>query len=215
MSVTGEAGGSPMKHGIALADVLAGKDAAVAVLAALVARASSGVGRHVDVSLQASAEAALVNVAQNVLVSGSAAQRWGNAHANLVPYQLFQARDRALVIAVGSDAQWVACARALLLDVADDETLRTNAGRVAARARVVESIAARVAERPADEWRARLDAAGVPCGVVRTVREVLADVDASALTGMPPSVPGRVRRPPPRLGEHTVLVRDAGWRAFA
>jgi crotonobetainyl-CoA:carnitine CoA-transferase CaiB-like acyl-CoA transferase len=215
MSITGDRDGAPMKHGIALADVLAGKDAAIAILAALVARSRTGTGRHVHVSLEASAEAALVNVAQNALVSGTPPLRWGNAHANLVPYQLFDAADRALVIAVGNDTQWMGCARALGLDdLAADETLRTNKGRLAARTRVVSAIARRVAERPAADWIARLDAVGVPCGVVRTVLEVLAESHASATTGMPPSVPGAVRRPPPRLGEHSALVRARGWEAF-
>jgi crotonobetainyl-CoA:carnitine CoA-transferase CaiB-like acyl-CoA transferase len=196
--------------------VLAGKDAAIAILGALVARTRTGEGRHVQVSLEASAEAALVNVAQNTLVSGRAPARWGNAHANLVPYQLFDAADRALVIAVGSDAQWRACAAALELDtLGGDSTLRTNAGRVVARERIACEIAARVATRPATEWIERLEARGVPCGVVRTVPEVLAASDGSALTGMPPSVPGVVRRPPPRLGEHSALVRARGWEAFA
>jgi crotonobetainyl-CoA:carnitine CoA-transferase CaiB-like acyl-CoA transferase len=215
MSITGDRDGAPMKHGVALADVLAGKDAAISILAALVARGRTGAGRRVHVSLEASAEAALVNVAQNALVSGTPPLRWGNAHANLVPYQLFDAADRPLVIAVGSDAQWTGCARALgLQDLAADETLRTNKGRLAARTRVVSAIARRVAERPAAEWIARLDEAGVPCGVVRTVLEVLAHVDASAVTGMPPSIPGAVHRRPPRLGEHSALVRAKGWEAF-
>jgi crotonobetainyl-CoA:carnitine CoA-transferase CaiB-like acyl-CoA transferase len=216
MSVTGEAAGGPMKHGVALADVVAGKDAAIAILGALVARARTGEGRHVQVSLEASAEAALVNVAQNALVSGQAPARWGNAHANLVPYQLFDAADRSLVIAVGSDAQWVACAAALELDaLGRDPDLRANAGRVVARERVAREIASRVATRAAAEWIERLEARGVPCGVVRTVPEVLAASEGSPLTGMPPSVPGLVRRPPPRLGEHSALVRARGWRAFA
>lgn len=215
MSITGEPNGGPMKHGVALADVLAGKDAAVATLGALVARDRTGVGRRVVVSLKESAEAALVNVAQNVLVSGKPARRWGNAHANLVPYQLFDAADRPLVIAVGNDAQWLACARALELPLADDDALRTNAGRLAARDRVVAAIAARVAEGPAEAWRERLERAGVPCGVVRSVSDVLASIEqASPLMGMPPSVPGTVRRPPPRLGEHSGVVRSAGWGAF-
>jgi crotonobetainyl-CoA:carnitine CoA-transferase CaiB-like acyl-CoA transferase len=215
MSITGEPNGAPMKHGVALADVLAGKDAAISILGALVARARTGAGRRVQVSLEASAKAALVNVAQNALVSGVPPLRWGNAHANLVPYQLFDAADRALVIAVGSDAQWVGCGRALGLDaLAADPALRTNAGRLAARMRVVSAITQRVAERPAAEWITRLDAAGVPCGVVRTVLEVLARTDASPLTGMPPSVPGRIHRSAPRLGEHSALVRERGWDAF-
>jgi crotonobetainyl-CoA:carnitine CoA-transferase CaiB-like acyl-CoA transferase len=216
MSITGEPGGAPMKHGVALADVLAGKDAAIAIVGALVARGRTGAGCRVQVSLEASAEAALVNVAQNALVSGRPPARWGNAHANLVPYQLFEAGDRALVIAVGNDAQWLACAAALGLDaLAADATLRTNAGRLAARARVVGEMGARVREHSASHWLARLEHAGVPCGIVRTVPEVLASSGGSASTGMPPSVPGAVRRPPPRLGEHSALVRAHGWNAFA
>ena len=216
MSITGEPDGTPMKHGIALADVLAGKDAAIAVLGALVGRASTGEGRTITISLEESAEAALVNVAQNALVSGGAPRRWGNAHANLVPYQLFDAADRAIVIAAGSDAQWLACARALELDaLADDDELRTNAGRLVQRERVVAAIRAKVRQRPAAEWRERLDAAGVPSGVVRSVPEVLAATQASPVTGMPPSVPGEVRLRPPRLGEHTALVRELGWGAFS
>ena len=215
MSITGEPEGAPMKHGIALADVLAGKDATIAILGALVARASTGEGRLVTVSLEESAEAALVNVAQNALVSGTAPKRWGNAHANLVPYQLFDAADRPMVIAVGNDAQWMACARALELEqLADDATLITNAGRLAQRTRIVNSMRRRLRERPALEWRARLDAAGVPSGVVRSVLEVLESTQCSPVTGMLPSVPGSIRRRPPKLGEHTELVRQAGWESF-
>jgi crotonobetainyl-CoA:carnitine CoA-transferase CaiB-like acyl-CoA transferase len=205
-----------MKHGVALADVLAGKDAALAILGALVDRARTGEGREVQVSLEGSAEAALVNVAQNALVSGRPSVRWGNAHANLVPYQLFDAADRPLVIAVGNDAQWLACAVALDLgELGADPSLRTNAGRLAQRERVVRAMAARLTARPASVWVERLDDAGVPCGVVRSVLEVLASSTGSALTGMPPSVPGSVRLPPPRLGEHSALLRAQGWDAFS
>ena len=215
MSITGEPGGAPMKHGIALADVIAGKDAVIAVLGALVARARTGSGRQVHVSLQGSAEAALLNVAQNTLVSGHAPSRWGNAHANLVPYQVFHAADRALVIAVGNDPQWVACATALELgQLAADPALRTNAGRLAERGRVVRIMGERIAERPAGVWVGALERAEVPCGVVRSVPEVLSSTHGSALTGMPPSVPGRVDRAPPILGEHSALLRKRGWAAF-
>ena len=215
MSITGEPAGEPMKHGVALVDVITGKDAVIAILAALVARGATGRGRVVHVSLEASARAALVNVAQNALVSGGPPKRWGNAHANLVPYQLFDAADRALVLAVGSDAQWLACARTLGLDaLATDDALRTNAGRIAARERVVTEITRALKARSAAEWVARLDAAGVPCGIVRTVPEALAESGASRLTGLPPSVEGSVRRAPPRLGEHSRLVRERGWGAF-
>ena len=197
MAITGDPAGDPMKVGIALADIVAGKDATIAILAALAARGRDpsprpAEARRLFVSLAQSAAAALVNVAQNALISGQEAKRWGNAHANLVPYQLFAAADRALVIAVGSDAQWQACARALDLPaLADDPDLATNAGRLA-----------------------RLDSAAVPAGRVKSVLEVLGEVEASPLTGVAPSVPGSVRLPPPRLGEHGADIRKRGWGAF-
>src|SRR5690348_188909 len=131
MAITGEPDGAPMKVGVALADVVAGKDAAIAILAALVARWRTGRGGRVVTSLAGSATAALVNVAQNALVTGVEPRRWGNAHPNLVPYELFDAADRPIVVAVGNDAQWIACTRALGLDaLADDPALATNAGRL-------------------------------------------------------------------------------------
>jgi glutaryl-CoA transferase len=215
MSITGEPDGEPMKVGVALADVVAGKDACIAILAALVARSRTGRGRHVAVSLAGSATAALVNVAQNALVSGEEPRRWGNGHPNLVPYQLFEARDRPLVIAVGNDSQWLACATTLGLDALAAETgLRTNAGRVAERARVVEAISSRIVQEPASHWIARLDGAGVPCGIVRTVLESLREVECSAAAGVAPSVPGSVRLPPPKLDEHGAEIRAHGWAAF-
>jgi crotonobetainyl-CoA:carnitine CoA-transferase CaiB-like acyl-CoA transferase len=213
MAITGEPDGAPMKVGVALADVLAGKDAAIAILAALAGGRRGG--RHLVISLLHSATAALVNVAQNALVSGRDAVRWGNAHPNLVPYQVFEAADRPMVIAVGNDAQFAACVRVLGLDaMSADASIATNAGRVAARARVVAEMAARVRTRRADEWMAALESVGVPCGVVKPVLEALREVSASALTGVAPQAPGTVRRPPPRLDEHSASIRALGWGAF-
>ncbi len=215
MAITGEPDGDPMKVGVALADVLAGKDAAISILAALVRRARTGQGARLSISLIDSARAALVNVAQNTLVSGHDASRWGNAHPNLVPYQLFRAADRPIVVAVGSDAQWVACSRALGLDaLAADPALATNAGRLAQRDRIVGAFAERLASQPARHWGEQLARAGVPSGVVHTVLEALRDAGASPLTGVAPSVPGHVRFPPPDLGEHTDMIRRYGWRVF-
>lgn len=215
MSITGESEGPPMKAGAAFADVIAGKDAAIAVLGALVSRARTGVGRHVCVSLARSAAAALVNVAQNTLVTGEDASRWGNAHPNLVPYQLFETADRPIVIAVGSDAQWTACVRALDLGgLAADPRLATNAGRLAQRERVVTEISNRVRQLTAAEWVRRLNAVGVPNGIVKSVLETLREEQASPLTGVAPSVPGSVRLPPPRLDEHGEAVRKVGWSVF-
>ncbi|MBL0938701.1 MAG: CoA transferase [Gemmatimonadaceae bacterium] len=220
MAMTGEPAGEPMKAGVAIVDVLSGKDAAIGILAALSARdrASSPLPaerRRIHVTLASSAVASLVNVAQNTLVSGRPAKRWGNAHANLVPYQLFQASDRPFVLAVGSDAQWVAAARALHMDgLANDPELRTNAGRLAARERVVSALDAQLATAPASHWMSLLDAAGVPCGLVREVHEAISDVSASARTGVSPLWNGTVRIPPPALGEHTVTVREKKWSLF-
>lgn len=217
MAITGEPDGAPMKVGVALADVIAGKDATIAVLAGLAARGRtrSPETRRVFVSLAASAVSALVNVAQNTLVTGRDAGRWGNAHPNLVPYQLFTAADRDMVIAVGSDGQWRSCARALGLDaLANDDRLATNAGRLAHREIVVHAIAERVAQRPASAWLRALAVAGVPAGVVRSVREAVAEADASPRTGVAPSIPGSIRRAPPRLDEHGGLIRRHGWDAF-
>lgn len=215
MAITGEPEGTPMKVGVALADVVAGKDAAIAILGALAGRLRTGRGQRIVTSLAHSATAALVNVAQNTLVTGRDAGRWGNAHPNLVPYQLFQAADRPIVIAVGNDAQWVACAKALGLDdLAADERLRTNAGRVVHRELVVGRIAARVSADPAASSLAALERAGVPCGVVYTVLEALQRTSASPLTGVAPSIPGVIRFPPPRLDEHGAEIRRLGWRAF-
>ncbi|HKW12006.1 MAG TPA: CoA transferase [Gemmatimonadaceae bacterium] len=215
MAITGEPNGDPMKVGVALADVIAGKDAVAAILAALVARGKDGTGRRLFVSLVDSARAALVNVAQNVLVGGGEAARWGNAHPNLVPYQMFPAQDRPLVIAVGSDAQWASCVAALELeDLANDQRLATNAGRLAQRERIVKEFSSKLASAPAAAWQERLTQVGVPTGLVKSVREVIADVDASATFGMPPTVGGPPRFPPPRLDEHGSVIRRGGWRVF-
>src|SRR6185436_237039 len=124
------------------------------------------------------ARAALVNVSQNALVTGVDAQRWGNAHPNLVPYQMFMAADKHLVIAVGSDSQWRASARALGLDhLAADPELATNAGRLAQRDRIVKEFSERLRAESAAVWRTRLDDAGVPNGVVLSVLESLAETD--------------------------------------
>ncbi len=221
MAITGEPDGEPMKTGVALVDLMTGKDAAIAILGALAGRErlNTVADRRIHVSLQASALAALANVAQNTLVSGHDARRWGNAHANLVPYQLFTAADRPFVLAVGADPQWPLAARALgLNDLADDPALATNAGRVAQRDRVVAAIRSAAAQRSAAVWIDALTLVGVPCGLVRGVQEALQqtvqDGDASPHTGIAPQEHGRVRYNPPHLDEHGVLIRNHYWSSF-
>jgi crotonobetainyl-CoA:carnitine CoA-transferase CaiB-like acyl-CoA transferase len=188
----------------------------VSVLAALAVRARlTRAERMLTVSLAHSATAALVNVAQNTLVTGREPARWGNAHPNLVPYQLFDTADRPFILAVGNDPQWLACCRAMeRSDLARDERYLTNAGRVEHRAELVSTLVETFRGRPAAEWLARLERHGVPAGIVRGVTEALADVQADAKTGVAPLAPGSVRLPPPRLDEHGALVRELGWAAF-
>jgi crotonobetainyl-CoA:carnitine CoA-transferase CaiB-like acyl-CoA transferase len=162
-----------------------------------------------------SATAALVNVAQNVLVTGREPARWGNAHPNLVPYQLFEARDRPIMVAVGNDAQWHACCRALeRMDLAADRRFNANAARVEHRSVLVTALADTLRTRRASEWLERLAAEGVPAGVVRSVSEALSEVEADSRTGIAPALPGSVRLPPPRLNQHGDLIRARGWGAF-
>lgn len=219
MAINGEPEGSPLRTGVALADLIAGKDAAIAILAALVRRGGgllSPDDRRIWISLAHSATAALVNVAQNSLVSGKEARRWGNAHPNLVPYQTFEAKDRTIVIAVGSDSQWKTCADVLgLHELRDDLSLATNAGRLEHRAELVAEMQREIAKQAASHWIGLLDAAKIPCGIVRTVLEALQDVDASPIHGVSPAIPGTVRLRPPRLDEHGAKIRQSRWKIFA
>jgi crotonobetainyl-CoA:carnitine CoA-transferase CaiB-like acyl-CoA transferase len=213
MSITGAEAGEPAKVGVALADVIAGKDATIAILAALAGRdRRSAAERHVHVSLQGSAVAALVNVAQNTLVTGVPPKRWGNAHPNLVPYQLFSAADRPFVLAVGNDAQWAQCAS--VLELADTEHWRTNAGRVHDRETLVPLLARLLSARDAESWMAAFSRVGVPCGLVQSVPEALASVTAHPVYGVVSAVGGSVRFAPPTLDQHGARIRADGWSAF-
>jgi formyl-CoA transferase len=199
---------------------MSGKDATIAILGALLARDRSSsplpiADRLLQVSLRHTATAALINVAQNSLVTGGEPRRWGNAHPNLVPYQLFKTKDVPIVIAVGNDNQWKAACLALHLpELASDDALETNAGRLAQRDRVVRVIGDCLATAEASTWLRALDAAGVPCGVVKSVKAALAEIETSPVTGVAPSVPGTVRRRAPRLDQHGELIRREGWGAF-
>ncbi len=169
MSITGapdEDGGGPTKVGVAIADIIAGLQAAVAVLAALAARdRGSAAGQRVDVSLLASTLAILVNQAQNAFVGGAAPGRLGNAHPNIVPYETFHTADGEIAIAAGSERQWPRLCRALGLPaLADDPRFSTNGDRVANRGELISTLRERLAERTSEDWLAALDAAEVPAG---------------------------------------------------
>nr|WP_123691284.1 CoA transferase [Stella humosa] len=227
MAITGAADGAPMKVGVAICDVLTGKDATQAILAALIARGRTGRGQLIDIALLDSTVAALVNVGSAWLVSGKAPGRWGNAHPTTVPYQIFATADGMVALACGNDLQFQAlCRRALdRADLAQDPRFVRNVDRVAHRQVLVPLLEAIFAGGTTAEWFSRLEAAGVPAGIVRDVpaalgapevlaRGMVATVDhptigplrlvASALRlSDTPVVPPR---PPPLLGQDTDAV---------
>ncbi|MBI5112259.1 MAG: CoA transferase [Rhodovulum sp.] len=176
MHLTGAPDGEPMKIGVAFADIFTGLYAAAAIQAALIERASSGRGQHIDMALLDSLVGVLANQALNYLVSGVSPARMGNAHPNIVPYQVFPAADGHLVIAVGNDGQFRRLCDVLgAADLAADPRWATNAGRVAGRDTLVPMLAALTTRRTRADLLAALEAAGVPAGPIHDVAEVFAD----------------------------------------
>jgi len=234
MSVTGEVDGPPVRTGVPIADLAAGLFTAQGILAALVSRAATGRGQHVDVSMLDSVAALLTYHATAYLTSGSNAPRMGNGHASIVPYNTFAAKDAPIMLAVGNDDQWRRfCDVASRPDLATDGRFATNAQRVRNRA-VLEPIVGSILEsRDCRSWVEQLGDAGVPCGVVRDVGQVLesAELDARAmltsvshptvgalrLVASPVKLSGSATRPdlpPPLLGQHTgAILADLGISA--
>jgi glutaryl-CoA transferase len=228
MSVTGDAYGGPMKVGVALLDLTAGLQAAIGALAGLVARERGRAGGlHASVSLIESGVASLTNVLGHHLATGDEPRRWGTGHPDIVPYQVFAARDGHLVVAVGNDAQF---ARLLaVLDVELDSRFARNEDRIAGREELVPMLAVRIGEWSRDELVTALTEADVPAGPVNSVSEALAAMEAAhdgkwtqsddgiRLAPVPIRIDGRrlpLRAAPPRLGEDTdeILV-EAGLSA--
>lgn len=228
MSITGLPDGPPTKVGVAVVDVVAGLLLTGLILAALHRRERTGRGEEVETSLLQAAVALLINVASNYLVSGEVPGRWGNAHANIVPYQTFATADGHLNVAIANDGLWRTFCQIIGEPAwAEDPEFATNAARTRNRERLVPLLAARFARLPTAAWLTRLEAAGLPCGPVNTVAEVLADpavrhlkmvqevehptLGKVPLLGIPFTLAGSpsvIRRPPPRLGEHTGEVLE-------
>jgi crotonobetainyl-CoA:carnitine CoA-transferase CaiB-like acyl-CoA transferase len=163
MSITGPVAGPPCKVGVAVTDVLTGLYAGVAVLACLHARRQSGHGYGIDLALLDCAVASQVNVAQAFLTSGTVPARQGNAHLQIVPYQLFATADSWLVLAVGNDGQWQQfCTAAMRPDLADDPRFRTNSLRVQNRELLVPLVEEALRGRTTADWQAQLRQTGVP-----------------------------------------------------
>ena len=181
MSITGERGGEPQKVGVAVTDLMTGVYAVTAILAALHERQRSGRGRVIDASLFDVQVAMLANQASNQLVGRTSPTRMGNAHPNIVPYQVFPTRDGHMVLAVGNDGQFERfCAAAGHPGVAQDERYRSNPARVAHRAELVPMITGWTLERSTAEWSGLLDGAAVPCAPILDVARVMAHPHVAA-----------------------------------
>ncbi|OZI27587.1 CoA transferase [Bordetella genomosp. 7] len=230
MSITGERddlpGGGPQKAGVAVADLMTGMYSTVAILAALHERGRSGLGQHIDMALLDCQVAMLANQNLNYMTTGQAPRRAGNAHQNLVPYQVFAASDGHLIVAVGNDSQFRNYCRVIgLPELSDDPRFSTNPQRVQNRDALVPLLAERMATGERDFWLAELEAAGVPAGPINTLDQVYKDPQVQAREmwrELPHPTAGKVpvaasplkfsdspvqyRRPAPLLGEHTRQV---------
>jgi crotonobetainyl-CoA:carnitine CoA-transferase CaiB-like acyl-CoA transferase len=222
MSVTGEPGGRPLKTGSAIVDMLCGLFAANGILAALRARDRDGTGQHVEVSLLDTSLAGLLNLASGYLNAGVVPGRMGNDHPSIVPYGTFDAADGPFALAVGSDGLFVRlCGELGRPELAEDPRFATNPARLEHRAELGEELQAAFAGATADEWVARLRAAGVPVGPINDVAQAFAFAESLELdpvdeTGGVRTVrspmhldrtPVRVERRPPRLDEHGDEIR--------
>ena len=233
MSVTGERdgrpGAGPQKAGVAVADVMAGLYAAIAILGALVQRYGTGRGAYIDLALLDVQVATLANVALNYLVSGDVPLRWGNAHANIAPYQVVPTADRPIVVAVGNDAQFAKLCEVLGAGaLARDARFRTNADRVRHRDVLDTELERLLGTQGSAVWLAALETAGIPAAPINDLAQVFEDpqvrhrglrIDAARVGGgtvplvaSPVHLSGETPRAvvaPPRLGEHTdEILRD-------
>ena len=231
MSITGAADGTPYRLGVAISDIVTGMFATQGILLALLARSRTKVGQQVDVGLLDATVALLTYQASYYFATGQPAGRMGNRHPTISPYDTFPAADGDFVLAVGNDQQWRRfCSSVGLGELADDARFATNSSRVQHYDTLRELVAARLRTRRRSEWIEILKAAGVPCGSVRDVGEVLADPQLDAremiervdhvaagqlrVLGVPvklSATPGAVRRAPPTLGQHTeAVLRELG-----
>jgi crotonobetainyl-CoA:carnitine CoA-transferase CaiB-like acyl-CoA transferase len=218
MDITGEKDGPPQKIGVAFADIITGIYGVVAIQSALMQRERTGRGMHIDMSLLDTMVGMLANQGLNYLVSGVVPQRLGNAHPNIVPYQAFDTLDGPMTVAVGNDAQYRRfCEVIEAKQLANDPRFATNEGRVTHRDILVPLIAEVIRHRRRGEVLAGLEQSGIPAGPVNSLDAVFADPQVVA-RGMRidldqiPSIRTPIvfsdaqlslRRPSPRLGEHT------------
>jgi len=239
MSITGPAddepgAGHPYKVGVAIADITAGLNAAVAILAALVSRSTTGQGQAIDIALLDSQVGWLANVASAYLVSHMPPKRYGNAHGSIVPYQTIRAQDGELMLAVGNDLQFgKLCAMLGCPAWSTDSRFATNRCRVENRDVLMVLLNQEFSQKSVAEWLLRLREIDIPCGPVNDLPAVLADPQVLArdmvqevyhpttgtirVIGPVPKLsatPAQIRLPPPLLGEHTRHVLQT-WLGYS
>jgi len=227
MSVTGEKddlpGGGPQKVGVAFADLTTGLYSTIAIQAALLNRHVTGLGQHIDMALLDVQVALLANQGMNYLASGKIPGRYGNAHANIVPYQVFRAADQDFIIACGNDKQFVALSAAIgLPDLPQDPRFVTNALRIQHRAEITELLVKHFLTNTAKHWVQAIHAVKVPVGLINNLEQAFQEPQVQArnmlveiphplkekltVIGSPIKLsrtPVEYRKAPPMLGEHT------------
>jgi len=230
--LTGKADGPPLKVGIAVTDIATGMFATIGILTALYHRERTGQGQFIDVSMLDGQVSWLTYQAGRYLASGSIPERVGSAHALIVPYQAFKASDGFINVAAGNDNLWQRfCEATGLQHIANDPRFATNPKRVENRDEVVAIVSRVMATKTVQEWIKLLDAAGVPCGPIYTVDQILADPHVQARgmvveTDHPTcgrikvlnhptryaATPAEVNLPPPMLGEHNeAILHELGY----
>jgi crotonobetainyl-CoA:carnitine CoA-transferase CaiB-like acyl-CoA transferase len=233
MGITGMADGEPTRAGVPVADIMTGVYSVIGILAALKQRDRTGRGSQVDTALVDTTVGVLANQALNYLVSGKVPQRIGNAHPNIVPYQVFPVAEGYIIIATGNDGQFARlCAVLGEPGLPEEPAYRVNADRLANRAALIEKLSALTRRHNAADLLAKLEAVGVPAGPINNLEQVFADPQVvhrgmrierpseAAKDGTIPGVrtpimidgdPMAADHPAPRLGEHTAeILREIG-----
>jgi crotonobetainyl-CoA:carnitine CoA-transferase CaiB-like acyl-CoA transferase len=229
MSITGPKDGEPTKVAVAIIDIVAGLMLGKAIMAALFSRERTGAGQKIDTSLLEAEVACLIPYGSDYLASGSVPGRWGNAHPNIVPYQMFKTRDGHMVVGAASEGNWQRLCKAIAMPhLADDPRFAKNAQRVAHREELIGILQEAFRRRDTVDWLGILSDAGLPCGPVNTIDRVFADAQVLhrrmllevehptagtvRMAGMPvkfSATPATLRLPPPLLGQHSEAVLQA------
>jgi len=242
MSITGEkeegendsgSGGGPQKVGVAITDIVTGLYASSAIQAALIGRAHTGIGQHIDVSLMDCQVAVLANQAMNYLSGDIIPKRLGNAHPNIVPYQVFQTNDSYIILAIGNDKQFNKfCVIANCLNICEDLKYKRNQDRVINRTELIQKLEPIMRIHTTKKWLTLLENEGIPCGPINNIKDALNDpqiihremriksmhssLGEIELLNSPLKLsrtPVEVSRAPPTLGQHTndVLKEVLGY----